>query len=248
MSILVFGATSTIGKSLIKNLVGCGRNVVAAGRDRNKLEQIAAEFGIPTYIIDLSQPETFQSAVSFTVEEYGKLDGVVNLIGSLYLNNCGQTSFEDWQNVINVNLNSCFHVLKASLKPMQKSGGAIVFVSSVAAEIGMSNHEAIAAAKAGVAGLARSAAASYSNRNIRVNCVAPGFTVTEMTRQIWENDQSRQISESMNPLGTLGEPQYISSCISWLLNEENKWVNGQVISVDGGMSTVLPKPKARVSL
>ncbi len=138
-------------------------------------------------------------------------------------------------------------MLKASLKPMQESGGAIIFVSSVAAEIGMSNHEAIAATKAGVAGLARSAAASYSNRNIRVNCVAPGFTVTEMTRQIWENDQSRQISESMNPFGILGEPRYISSCISWLLNEENKWVNCQVISVDGGMSTVLPKPKARVS-
>ena len=65
-------------------------------------EQLAAEFRVSTHIIDLSQPETFQSAVSFTVEEYGKLDGVVNLIGSLYLNNCGQTSFEDWQNVINV--------------------------------------------------------------------------------------------------------------------------------------------------
>ncbi|TWT60583.1 SDR family NAD(P)-dependent oxidoreductase [Rubinisphaera italica] len=247
MSTLVFGATSTIGNALIENLLKRGQKVVAAGRDHQKLDQLAAKFSVATQIIDLSQPETFQSAVAFTIDKFGKLDGVVNLIGSLYLNNCSQTSFEDWQEVIDVNLNSCFHVLKASLKPMQKTGGSIVFVTSVASEIGMSNHEAIAAAKAGVAGLARAAAASYSNRNIRVNCVAPGFTVTEMTRKIWENDQSRQLSESMNPLGTLGEPQYISSCISWLLDEENKWVNGQVISVDGGMSTVLPKPRARLS-
>ena len=100
------------------------------------------------------------------------------------------------------------------------------------------NHEAIAAAKAGVIGLMQSAAASYASRGIRINAVAPGLVKTEMTRRIWSSEKSASVSRSMHALGRLGEPKDVASLIVWLLQPENDWVTGQVFGVDGGLGTL----------
>jgi NAD(P)-dependent dehydrogenase (short-subunit alcohol dehydrogenase family) len=131
---------------------------------------------------------------------------------------------------------------------MQKGeGGSIVFVSSAAALNGMANHEAIAAAKAGVVGLSRSAAATYASRGIRVNCVAPGLVRSQMTEKMLSNSMTEEVSRSMHAVGRLGEPSDVASMIQWLLTPENSWVSGQVFSVDGGLSSLMPKMKAKVS-
>lgn len=122
----------------------------------------------------------------------------------------------------------------------------MVFVSTAAAEMGMANHEAIAAAKAGVLGLMRSAAATYANRNIRVNCVSPGLVKSNMSRHLWEDEKMRAISEQMNPLGRLGEPADIARMIAWLLHPQNSWVTGQNFGVDGGLSRLMQRPKTKV--
>ena len=121
---------------------------------------------------------------------------------------------------------------------MQKCGGSIVLFSTAAARTGLPNHEAIAAAKAGVIGLMQSAAASYASRGIRINAVAPGLVKTGLTEKIWSNEKSAAFSQGMHALGRLGEPEDVASLVQWLLDPENNWVTGQVLGVDGGLGTL----------
>ncbi len=121
---------------------------------------------------------------------------------------------------------------------MVQSGGSIVLCSSAAARIGLANHEAIAAAKAGVIGLTLAAAASYAPRNIRVNCVAPGLVDTTLTAKIMGNEAALKASIGMHALGRVGKPEHIASAIAWLLDPGNDWVAGQVWDVDGGLANV----------
>ena len=102
----------------------------------------------------------------------------------------------------------------------------------------MINHEAIAAAKAGIIGLAQSAAATYARYNIRVNCVAPGLTRTPLTESLTRNEASLKSSVALHPLGRIGQPEEIASAICWFLAPEQSWVTGQVLAVDGGLSSV----------
>lgn len=121
---------------------------------------------------------------------------------------------------------------------MRKRGGSLVFVSSAAARIGLGNHEAIAAAKAGLIGLSLSAAATYGAQGIRVNCVAPGLIETPLTSRITSNEQSLKASQAMHVLGRIGRPDDVASAIQWLLDRDQSWITGQVIGVDGGLGTV----------
>ena len=124
---------------------------------------------------------------------------------------------------------------------MMSGGGSIVLVSSAAARTGLANHEAIAAAKAGVMGLTLSAAASYAARGIRVNCVAPGLVETPLAARITGNEGSLQASKAMHALGRIGQPGDVASAMAWLLDPANSWVTGQVIGVDGGLGTIRPR-------
>jgi NAD(P)-dependent dehydrogenase (short-subunit alcohol dehydrogenase family) len=122
-----------------------------------------------------------------------------------------------------------------------KQGGSIVLVSSAAARVGLANHEAIAAAKAGVIGLALSAAATYAPRGIRVNCVAPGLVRTPLTSRITENEAALKGSLAMHALGRIGEASDVASAMEWLLDPAQAWVTGQVIGVDGGLASLRPR-------
>ena len=122
-----------------------------------------------------------------------------------------------------------------------KNPGSVVFVSSAAAQHGQVNHEAIAAAKAGVQGLALSAAASYARRGLRFNCVAPGLTDTPLTARITGNDMAAKASLAMHALGRFGQPDEIAAPIEFLLDPANSWITGQVLGVDGGLGSVWSK-------
>ena len=113
-----------------------------------------------------------------------------------------------------------------------------MLLSTAAARIGLANHEAISAAKAGIEGLALAAAASYASKGIRVNCVAPGMTRTSLTAKLLQNEMMAKASAGMHALGRIGEPNDIASAIDWLLDPEQSWVTGQVIGVDGGLSRI----------
>lgn len=240
---LILGATGSVGSTLSRRLVKAGSRVMAAGRNHDKLRHLAEGLRCPSTAVEATDIDSVEQAVASTVEEFGRIDGVANCIGSVLLKPAHLTSDEEWQLTIATNLSSSFAVLRSAAKRMRKSGGSIVFVSSAAARVGIPNHEAIAAAKGGIIGLTLSAAASYANRGIRVNAVAPGLVKSTMTRRLWEEPAAAAASIGMHALGRLGEPEDVAAAIEWLLSPSNSWVTGQVIGIDGGLGSVLPRAK-----
>jgi len=238
---LVLAATSGIGAALARRIRSAGGTVIPAGRNREKLSAIAAELGEAGIEVDAADFGSVERAVQEAAARYGKLDGVALCSGSLLLKPAHLTTEAEYRATISANLDAAFATVRAAAKVMTNTGGAIVLVSSAAARIGLANHEAIAAAKAGIIGLTLSAAASYAPRGIRINCVAPGLTETPLTTRITANETSRKASEAMHALGRIGRPEDIASAMAWLLDPENNWVTGQVIGVDGGLATLRPR-------
>ncbi len=242
-SYVILGATGGIGSDVARKLAAQGANLVVGGRDAERLGELARTLDVRPYRLDATTSGEVDSIVSATVDAYGRLDGIVNCVGSMLLKPAHLTSDEEWDETLTVNLKSAFSAVRAGARAMMKTGGSIVLVSSAAARVGLANHEAIGAAKAGVIGLVLSAAATYARAGIRVNAVAPGMVRTPLTAHIVENEHAERASVAMHPSGRLGEPSDISSAITWLLSPEASWVNGQVFGVDGGLSTVRARVK-----
>lgn len=241
----ILGASGGIGSSLTELLSSQGWRLIVSGRDASKLEALATERpNLHPLPLDATKPEAVAETADHIFSEFGRLDGVVHLVGSFMLKGAHQLSIEEWKQTLDINLNSAFYVLKAVVGPMQKEGGGtLVFTSTVAAQTGLPSHEAIAAAKAGVDGLVRSAAATYATRGLRVNSVAPGMTETPLSAPVLANETSRKVTERMHPLGRVGRPREIASAIAWLLSDDAAWVTGQTIGVDGGLSRAHPRPR-----
>ena len=240
-SYLVFGATGGIGSDLCRRLASRGARLVLASRDGDRLGRLAEELGAVACPADATRLNEVDACVEKATKLHGKLDGVANCVGSLLLKPAHLTSETEWLETVATNLTSAFAVVRAGARAMTNTGGSIVLVSSAAGRIGLANHEAIAAAKAGVIGLTLSAAATYAVRGIRVNCVAPGLVRTPMTARLTGNEASLKASTGMHPLGRIGEPGDVASAMEWLLSPEQSWVTGQVLGIDGGLASVLPR-------
>ncbi len=235
---IVIGAYGSIGSVICSNLKQKNAQVVMAGKNIDKLQSLSSEYDYPFFQLDASNFSQMDSLVEFTLDKFGKLDGVVNCCGSLLLKPAHITSEQDYLNVIQANLTTSFATVRSCSKAMMGQGGSIVLVSSAAAKIGLTNHEGISCAKAGIIGLTLSAAATYAPKKIRVNCVAPGLVDTPLTKSITNNENALKASISMHPLGKIGNSQDIASAILWFLDPVNSWVTGQTIAVDGGLSSL----------
>ncbi len=243
---LIAGITGGIGSDVARRLIASGWNVCGYARDAARLDALAAEFpSSDTHVADATRPDEVERVVRETVARHGRIDAYVHAVGSIFLRNAHLTSLEDWTRVIEVNLTSAFLGVKAALGPMQTQGsGAIVLLSSAAAQAGLPGHEAIAAAKSGINGLVLSAAATYASRGIRINAVAPGLVDTPLAAPLLASEQARQFSEKMHPLGRVGRPADVGSLIAWLVSDDGSWTTGQIWSVDGGLAHLRPRPKA----
>lgn len=235
--IVVLGATGGIGSALARRLAARGTPLLLGGRNAGKLEALAAETGAASRVLDARRAAEVLAALEAAVERHGRVAGVANCVGSLLLKPAHLTSQEDFDATVATNLGSAFATVHAAGRVMRQ-GGSIVLVSSAAARLGLPNHEAIAAAKAGVIGLTLSAAASYASRGLRVNCVAPGLVETPLTASITGNATAAKASTAMHALGRLGAPGDVASAIEWFLAPEQSWVTGQVLGVDGGLASV----------
>ena len=240
-NILIVGATGGIGKSLVERLHKNGANLIYSARNIEKLQELSVEFPAPFFNGDISSAESAKNIFESVGNHLGitgaKLDGVVNLAGSIILKPAHLTSEADWTSVILQNLTSAFHCVKFAI-PYLSSNSSIVLISSAAARIGLANHEAIAAAKAGVIGLTKSAAATYASKGIRVNCLAPGLVRTELSEKVTSNAAAYKASLSLHPLKRIGEPSDISPMIELLLSDQSSWITGQVIGADGGLGDI----------
>ena len=243
-TVLIFGATGGIGSALARQLgkLGYGMTLVAHGSER--LDALAAELRVQSCALDAADPAAVEACFTQAMHEHGGIDGVVNCVGSLLLKPSHTTTDDQWRAVMAANLDSSFYILRAAASRMMRNGGgSIVLLASAVARHGMINHDAIAAAKAGIVGLAQSAAATYARHNVRVNCVAPGLTRTPLTTSLTNNPGVLKASAALHPLGRIGEPDEVASAIRWFLDPQQSWVTGQVLAVDGGLSSV----QARVS-
>jgi NAD(P)-dependent dehydrogenase (short-subunit alcohol dehydrogenase family) len=216
---------------------------VIAARNDARRSKLATELNISSVHVDADQPGTIEQGIKQVAQEYGSLTNVVNCIGSILLKPAHQTKLSEFEDVLRTNLYSSFEVIRGAASTMRKSGGSVVLISTAAAKVGLPNHEAIAAAKAGLEGLALSAAATYARYGLRINVVSPGLVKSEMSKQIWENESFLEASRSMHALGRIGKPEDVASMLAWLVDPANDWVTGQVFGVDGGLSSIMLRQK-----
>ena len=240
---LIIGAAGGIGAALAQQLAAEGARLVLAGRDAAKLEALATSLGtaaLGTVALDATRFDAVDAFVADAAASHGPIAGLVNCAGSLLLKPAHLTSQAEYEQTIAASLTTAFATVRAAGRTMasQSEPGAVVLVASAAARTGLANHEAIAAAKAGVIGLTQSAAASYAARRLRVNCVAPGLVRTPLTSRITATPAGEQASLGMHALGRLGEPTDVAGMIAYLLSPAAGWMTGQVIGVDGGLGTV----------
>jgi NAD(P)-dependent dehydrogenase (short-subunit alcohol dehydrogenase family) len=241
-TLLILGATGGIGSAVARKAAARGARLVLAARDQEKLDALAAETGGSTFVLDATRADEVHAVVQHAASEVGNLSGVVNCVGSILLKPAHLTSEEEYRQTLALNLDTAFFTVKSASRAMMKQGGSIVLCTSAVARTGLFNHEAIAAAKAGIVGLMQSAAATYAHRGVRVNCVAPGLVETQMSERLTSSEAARKASESMHALGRLGQPEDVAEAIDWLVDaSRSNWVTGQVIGIDGGLGTIRPR-------
>jgi NAD(P)-dependent dehydrogenase (short-subunit alcohol dehydrogenase family) len=241
---LILGAAGSTGAATARLLAAAGHRLHLAGRDRALLEEVAADCGAATvHEVDARDIAAVKELVDAVADAEGRLDAVANLVGSILLKPAHLTSAEEWEDTIATNLTSAFAVVRAAAPRMRETGGSIVLASSAAAQTGIANHEAIAAAKGGIIALVRSAAATYGASGVRVNAVAPGLTRARMTARLVDNEAQADASRRMHVLGRLGEPEDVAALVAWLMDPANSWITGQTIGIDGGLGQVHPRPR-----
>lgn len=244
-TIVIGGITGGIGSCLARRLSKAGYAVHGFARSSERIDALKDELDISIATVDASEPEEIEKYLESVQESEGAIDAYVHAVGSIFLKPAHLTSTEDWHNVIHANLNTAFYALRACTKIMQKQKqGSCLFFSTAAAQTGIANHEAIAAAKGGIEAMIRAAAATYSSRGLRFNAIAPSLTDTPLAEPVIGSEQALEISKRMHPLGQIGEADDVASLAQWLVSDDAKFVTGQTYVMDGGISRVVPKPKA----
>tara|TARA_B100000035_G_scaffold315212_1_gene334473 strand:+ start:130 stop:783 length:654 start_codon:yes stop_codon:yes gene_type:complete len=170
------------------------------------------------------------------LDDITDIDGLVYFPGTINLKPLTMLKEEDFLNDFKVNVLGAAKVVKKVIHKLKEADGAsVVFISSVAASLGLPFHASIAASKSALEGMARSLAAEYANSKICFNVVAPSLTETKLSTNLLKTERSIQASKDRNPMKEIGDPNKIASTIDFLLNSHKNWITGQVISVDGGM-------------
>lgn len=226
-NILVVGGSSGIGLALVEFLQASGAGVYVISRSANPSWPASVKH-LPIDVL-----EENLDLQAFLPEH---LHGLVYSVGSINLKPFHRLSTEDFLNDYRLNVVGSIKIIQQSLKALKAaSGSSIVFISSVAARLGMGFHGSISASKGAVEGLAISLAAEYVSSKIRVNVIAPSLTDTSLAASLLSTPEKRSASGLRHPLGRVGQPEDISSAIAFLLHENSSWMTGQVIGIDGGL-------------
>ncbi len=235
---VVVGANGGVGSCLVKTLVAQGQSVWLVGRSQDAISGLADSVQMPYSIVDPTDALAMTACLQKIAAE-ATVKAVVNCVGSVMLKPIHLLSTSDWQSTMRTNLDSAFACVQSAVKVMMRQdGGHIVLFSTAACEIGLANHEAISAAKAGVVGLMKAAAATYAHNKIQVNCMAPGMVDTPLSQRILQNPKGKEVSLRAHPLGKIGQPEDVVGMLLALL--ANSWATGQVFTVDGGLSAIKP--------
>jgi len=234
-NILITGASGAIGNELVKKFVSLGGNVLGTGTKAEKLDQIKKKYpNIKVKKFDMLDHSGIEEFIDNVALELGGLDILINNAGTNIDNLSLRMKDEEWKKVININLTSTFLITKHSIKKMLKNKfGRIVNITSVVGHTGNFGQTNYAASKAGLIGMSKSLAIEYAKKNITVNCVSPGFIVSDMTMNIAE--KVKLYLTSRIPMGKLGTGEDVSNCVAFLSSDQASYVTGETIHVNGGM-------------
>lgn len=232
---LVIGAATGIGKATASRFREEGANVVLADLASSVGATTAAELGIPFIATDISKLADAETAVAFTLEQFGRLDILVQNAGIYPWQLIEQTSVEDWDRVMGVNLRGCFVAARAAIVPMKaQHSGRILFTSSITGpHVTSPGHGHYSATKAGINGLIRAAALEFSGYGVTVNGVEPGNIMTEAI-QLHRSPEFIKGMEDAIPLGRLGSPRDVANAFLFLASDDAAYITGTTIVVDGG--------------
>ncbi len=236
---LVTGATRGIGKAIAINLAAQGAVVIGTATSEKGAETISAYLaeagnkGIGM-VLDVSDSASVESVLKSIQADFGTIEILVNNAGITKDNILMRMKEDEWDGVINTNLNSIYRLVKGCLRGMTKARwGRIISVSSVVASMGNAGQTNYAAAKSGMEGFTRALAREVGSRNITVNCVAPGFIDTDMTAGL--ADEHKQNLQAQIPMNRLGQPEEIAAVVGFLAGNGGAYVTGDTIHVNGGM-------------
>jgi len=234
-NVLITGASGGIGGELVKKFVSLEANVLGSGTKAEKLDQIKKKYPkIKVKRFDISEHSRIEEFIDNVSLELGGLDILINNAGANSDNLSLRMKVEEWKKVIDVNLTSTFLLSKYAIKKMIKNKfGRVVNVTSVVGHTGNLGQSNYAASKAGIIGMSKSLAIEYAKKNITVNCVSPGFIVSDMTMNIAE--KVKLYLTSRIPMGKLGTGEDVSNCVAFLSSEQASYVTGETVHVNGGM-------------
>ena len=236
---LITGATGGIGASIAAMLHAAGATVAISGTRTEKLENLAAELGDRVHVVaaNLSDRASVDQLAKDAVAAMGGVDILVNNAGITRDGLAMRMKDDDWDSVMQVNLESAFRLTKGLMRGMMKSRwGRVVNITSVVGVTGNPGQVNYCASKAGMIGMSKSLAAELASRGITVNCVAPGFIATPMTDALTD-EQKASITAGI-PSGDLGSPEDIACSVLYLSSSEAKYVTGQTLHVNGGMAMI----------
>lgn len=252
-TLVVTGATGGVGRALLRAIEPTAYRVALISRDHTRLDAVMADLpdGLAAFAIeaDVSRPEGAQAAFAEATEQLGEAPThLAHCAGTTLLAPLHRTTDAQYRDCIAANLDSAFFTLRAWVQGRVKapeSAGAAVLFSSVVSLIGVSNHEAIAAAKGAVASLIPAAAATYAGQGIRINGIAPGLTRTGATERLFAAKGAEEQITAQYPLGRYAQAEDQARAAAWLLSEESGWITGQILPVDGGFTAIRPMVRLR---
>lgn len=241
---IVSGGGSGIGAETAKILAAGGASVVLSDISLPAAENVAAEIvkaggKAAAFKADVAKPEDAEATVEFAKKTYGGLNLAFNNAGIVGAEKyVGDLTPEEWQVVININLNGVYYAMHYQIPEILVSGGgAIVNTSSIAGFIGIANLSHYCASKHGVAGLTKAASIEYGVQGVRINSIHPGYILTPLIAQ-WTDTELKSALEGMHPIGRLGEPKEIAEVACFLLSEKASFMSGSQVVVDGGFLSV----------
>jgi len=233
--ILITGASGGIGGALVKKFVSLNGSVLGTGTKTEKLDLIKKNNpGIKVKKFDISEHSRIEEFIDNVTLELGGLDILVNNAGINADNLSLRMKDEEWKKVIDINLTSSFLLSKHAIKKMLKNKfGRVVNITSIVGHTGNLGQSNYSASKAGLIGMSKSLAIEYAKKNITVNCVSPGFIISDMTMNIAE--KIKLYLTSRIPMGKLGTGEDVSNCVVFLSSESASYITGETIHVNGGM-------------
>lgn len=239
---LVTGASKGLGKSMAMALGEAGADIVMVARGPVKLaeaEKEVADMGVRTLTVaaDVTIPEDVDKMVSQALAKFGKIDILVNNVGTYVGKPIEESTTEDWFNLINTNLTSTYLCCRAVGKHMmERQRGKVVNMAAAIGALGARNSSAYCASKGGVIQLTRALAVEWAKYHITVNAIAPGTMETEITAKMLEDPKVRKALEGKVPMGRIGQPSDLAGTVIFLSASGSDYITGQTIFVDGGFS------------